>query len=526
MSRTRLAALCLLCTAGAAAAEDTAAPQSPDTLPTAQSLLSPTHGMFMLDYQNIELTTGGKFDLHGVHYLHGLNDWLFAGIGFGAPMLEGDYGGFFSADLTLHAQTNIFGNWFVDGGVAFGAGAGGSSVANILELSGSGTYLKKYIGLGYDFGSLRAGVNFADIEISNSPINDQVFSFFVQRPLNYSLGKHADSGTTLSPSDYSFLGNETIVSFEYSNLRQIDATGRFSGDIGLVSPQISHFFNENSYYFFGLDLGYSGLVWYNQAQGGLGHRISLTPNINLYGQLGIGSGGWVTDHIDTGPGFVIYPKVKAEYKFSNGLGASVSAGYLAAPLGTSRNWSVGAGLNYHMPSASQAMSADNADDEVALRGLRVNLFQRAMFNIEYNGGPVDDLYLSTAQVDYSFNNNWYIPLQIAAAVNDFRGYAGYVEGFAGIGYETDPFFNDKVQGYAQVLYGLNDLAITEAHDPGALVYPSVGFNYNLNDKFSIYAQAGKIFSTGEWTDPGSGKQFDGTTIGLGVSYRFGQPTWK
>ena len=46
---------------------------------------------------------------------------------------------------------------------AFGAGAGGSSVANILELSGDGTYVKKYIGLGYDFGALRAGVNFADL---------------------------------------------------------------------------------------------------------------------------------------------------------------------------------------------------------------------------------------------------------------------------------------------------------------------------------------------------------------------------
>ena len=488
------------------------------------SFLSPTSGMFMLDYQTIDLTTGGKFDLHGVNYLHQLNDWLYTGIGFGAPMFHGDYGGFFSANLTVHAQAPLVGNWFVDGGLSFGAGAGGSSVQNILELSGSGTYLKKYIGLGYDFGPVRAGVNFADIEISNSPIDDTMLMFFVQKPLDYALGKHADHGTSVPTSEYSALGNETIVSFEYSTLTQLNATGSFSGNIGLVSPQISHFLSDDTYYFFGLDLGFSGLVWYNQAQGGIGHRIAVTPNLNLYGQLGIGSGGWVTDHIDTGPGLIVYPKVKAEYKFTDDLGVSVSAGYLAAPLGTSRNWSVGAGINYHMPSAAQAMAAE--EDDVALRGLRVSLFQRAMFDIEYNGGPVDDLYLSTAQIDYSFGDNWYIPLQIAAAVNDFRGYAGYVEGFVGLGYETDTFFNDRLQGYAQIMYGLNDLAITPAHDPGALVYPSVGFNYNLSDKFSLYAQAGKIGSIAQWTDPGSGKQFDGTTIGLGVSYRFGQPVWR
>ena len=101
-------------------------------------------GMVMLDYSRLTLSNGGAFDLLGVHYLQRANGWLYFGVGAIAPMVEGNYGGFFAADATLHAQRRIHGNWFVNAGLAIGAGAGGASVSNIRRLSGAGLYGRAY----------------------------------------------------------------------------------------------------------------------------------------------------------------------------------------------------------------------------------------------------------------------------------------------------------------------------------------------------------------------------------------------
>lgn len=520
------ALVCLLYGGQAVAAEE-AVPQHDTSSPAnAPSTLGESAGMVMLTYQKITLTNGGKFDLYSTHYLHQLNDWIYFGAGISAPLVEGNYGGFFSGDVTLHAQKTVFGNWFVDAGLSFGAGAGGASITNIRDLSGTGLYLKKYVGLGYEGEHFNFGVNYADINIANSPVNDSVISFFVQKPLSASVGSYADRGNSLDPAAFGFLGGESIVSVEYSNLNQIDPVGKYGGDIGLVSPQFSHFFTDDDYVFFGLDLGYSGLVWYNQFQAGYGRRISLTPNINLYGQLGIGSGGWVTDTIDTGPGLVVYPKAKAEYLWSNGIGAFLSAGYLVAPKGSSKNWSIGAGVNYHFPSAKQALSPDSSGYDVALKGARINVFERKVTDIVYNGAALDDLNLTAIQFDYNLNDSWYVPVQVAAAKNDFLGFAGYVEGFAGLGWQSDIFGLDRLSGYAQVMYGMNDVGVNAKQDVGPLLYPSIGFTYDLNDRYSIYGQFGKTVSLSQYTEPNFTNFFEGVSIGLGVSYRFGVPVWK
>ncbi|MCB1338956.1 MAG: hypothetical protein KDK10_16380 [Maritimibacter sp.] len=522
MKRTTLAVLGLLI-GQSALAEDADPAQSFASEPPAYATLGEATGLLMLDYNRIDLTSGGTFDLASIHYLHQLNDWLYAGVGFGAPLVEGNYGGFFAADLALHAQVPLFGNWFADAGVAFGAGAGGASIDNILTLSGDGTLIKKYAGIGYDAGRFKFGVNIADLQIANSPIDDTMISVFAQLPLSYAVGKHAATNDSLSPADFGGLGYESIISYEYSNLTQINPTGSYAGNIGLVSPSFTQFYSESDYYFIGLDLGLSGLIWYNQAQGGIGKRISLAPRLNFYGQIGIGSGGWVTDTIDTGPGLIVYPKIKAEYMFNERLGAFASAGYFFAPLGTSKNWTIGAGLSFHLPSAGQA---ETADSDLALRGLRVSLFQRRMTDVVYNGVARDDLNLSSVQLDYSVDKHWYIPFQIAAATNDFSGYAGYVEGLAGLGWQTDLFGSDRVQGYAQMMIGLNDLGVDQAHEVGAQIYPSLGFNYNLSDRYSIYGQVGRTMSLGHLYDPNITNSFEGTSFGLGVSYRFSLPRWR
>lgn len=520
-----LATLGLFCFGQPAFAEDAAPAPSFDAAPAELGALSEGTAMVMLDYEKIALTTGGKFDFLSTHYLQQINDWIYVGAGISAPLVNGNFGGFFSGDLTLHTQKEVFGNWFVDAGLSVGAGAGGASVRNILSLSGTGAYVKGYAGFGYGFGNLNVGVNLARVQIAGSPINDTTLNFFIQKPLSYRVGSHSASGDALGPEDFAGLGTESIVSFEYSNLNQINPTGKYKGDIGLVSPQFLQFIDADNYVFYGLDLGVTGLVWYNQFQGGVGRRVSVGPRINLYGQLGIGSGGWVTDTINTGPGLVFYPKAKAEYMWSNGVGTFFSAGYMIAPKGTSRNWSIGAGVQYHFPSAKQVLDNQDPDTGVALRGLRISAFDRKSFGVVYNGTKLHDLNLVGGQFDYNLTKHWYFAVQVAAATNDFKGYAGYVEGLAGVGYQMDLFGSDRLQGYAQVLYGLNDVGITAQHDVGALIYPSFGVNYNLTDRYSIYTQFGKTISTGQYIKRGFTNAYESYSVGVGVSFRFGVPIW-
>jgi hypothetical protein len=519
MTTLRLVILCSILGSHAVMAQ-TLPTQPSDDVVIDQSTLDQAHGLVTLDYAKITLKGGGAFDLFGVHYLHQLNDWLYVGGGINGPLLEGSYGGFFTVDTTLHARKKVWGNWFVDAGVALGGGGGGASVRHIKELSGSGRYMKKYVGLGYEAHGLYYGVNYSNVSISNSLVNDSVLNFFIQKPVSFLVGSFADAGSKIAPAHGDDRAHDSIISFELNNIYQINPKGLYRGRIGLVSPQFSQFFSKSDYLFFGVDLGYSGLDWYNQIQAGIGHKVSVSPKLNLYGQLGIGTGGWVTDTIDTGPGLLIYPKVKAEYLWNKSTGLSLSAGYLAAPKGTSRNWTVGAAINFHLSPDERGEGGDDS----TLSGVRVNLYDKVLFNVSNNGERVSNINMAALQLDYSVNDHWYIPFQISAATNAYKGYAGYAEMFVGLGWQSHYSRSNKFQGFAQISYGLNDLGVNKKEDVGPLLNASVGFNYGLSDQFAIHGQLGKTASVNQYIKSNHSSDFSNTSIGLGVTYRFSLPT--
>ncbi|WP_133239587.1 hypothetical protein [Pararhodobacter aggregans] len=478
----------------------------------------------MIDYSAFTLTSGGDFDLLGVHYLQNINDWLAFGVGASAPIAGGNYGGFFAADVTLHAQRDIGRNFFVNAGLAVGAGAGGASVNGIRRLSGEGFYTRAYAGIGYHFRRFSAGVNYARVAIAGSELNDSTLNFFVQVPFSFAVGRFGDAGQVLTSDEFRAPQHQNIISLQFNHVQQINPTGLYQGTIGFASTQFTHFHTPNVYSYFGVDIGATGLLWYNQAHGGIGGRVALGRNVNLYAQLGIGSGGWVTDTIDTGPGFIIYPKVTLEYLWGNGVGTTLSAGYFYAPFGTSRNWTVGVGLNYHLSHPERRGGGVLAGAEYTLRGIRLHTFGRVTSPIFYNGRESEGLTMVALQADYMLNDRWYLAGQIAAATNAFRGFAGYAEGFFGAGWQTRPFAGGRLQGYAQVLYGLNDVGVDPAREVGALLYPSIGVNYYLNERVSIYGQLGATISLGRYMNASMTNSWRNTSIGLGMTYRFSLPT--
>lgn len=520
MTKASLAVLCIALSGSVFA--QPAPPVNAGDSAAAPNTLDQANGMLMLDYAKFGLKGGGTFDLLGAHYLHQMNDWLYLGVGISGPLLQGNYGGLFFVDTTLHAQKKVLGNWFVDAGVAIGGGGGGASIRNIKQLSGAGRYVKKYVGLGYDHNGVYYGVNYANIDVAGSPIKDSALNFFIQKPVSFWAGSFSDAGNRITPSGIDFGSHDSVISLELNHMTQIHPQGLYRGNIGLVSPQFSHFFSKHNYLYFGFDLGISGLDWYNQIHGGIGHRIAISPDFNVYAQLGIGSGGWVTDTIDTGPGLLIYPKVKAEYMLSKGLGLSLSAGYLAAPKGTSKNWTVGAGLSFHL--SPDGGGTDNTHGDVMLRGLRVNLYDKLLMDVNHNGVDVKNINMTALQLDYVLNNSFYIPFQIAAATSAYKGYAGYTEMFVGLGWQSHRPRPAKLNGFAQVSLGLNDLGIDKQQDVGPLLNAAVGLTYDLNKRFSLYGQLSRTVSVKQHIQSSFSNNFEATSVGLGLTYRFSFPT--
>jgi len=468
----------------------------------------------MLDYEVIPVPGNPSLDLVGFHYLHRLNSWLHLGLGLHAPLLYGNYGGFMTFDATLHAQRKVIGDLFVDAGVSVGGGGGGSTINQSRLLSGRGGFIKSYAGLGYDFDSFAAGVNYTHFRFFNSLIDHSQVNLFVQKPLSFSIGSYANAGRTINSDAPLPEAGENILSLELNNLFQINPKGLNRNTIHTVALQFSHFLDNNRYLFFGADVGYKGLPLYNQVVGGMGYRFSPSSRVHLYAQLGVGSGGYSPAEIDTGPGLLLYPKLSIEYLLNSSLGLSLSGGYLAAPRGNSRNCTVGAVMNYHLAATDGAGGPGRAQS-VAFRGFRVHLFHQTEFNVRVGNGGHPDLKLITLQLDNLLSDHWYLPVQVGVAYNDFIGYPGYGEILAGVGVQSGYSAKSRFQGFLQLLVGANANNI--------LLKPAVGINYGLSDSLALYGQYARTISLNKMSLYPVDVSITADSIGVGLTYRFSIP---
>jgi len=469
----------------------------------------------MLDYEVIPVPGYESLDLLGVHYLHQVNPWFYMGVGIHAPLVHGNYGGFMAFDATLHAQRRIFGNSFVDAGVSLGGGAGSSTISLSPVISGTGQYIKSYIGLGYDFRSFSAGVNYTHFRFADSLIDHSQLNIFLQKPVSYSIGSYEYSGRQTG-SDVSFPGSgETIFTAELNNIFQLKPTGSNTNTINSLSLQFSHFLNRNHYLFFGVEAGYQGLPWYNQAIGGIGYRYSMSPRTNLYGQIGVGSGGYAQAEIDTGPGLLVYPRLSVEYLLNRTLGIALSTGYLVAPNGTSKNVTFGAAMNYHLSTNERNRPGTGAANDRRFRGFRFNVFQQTEFNVQVGNSAHHDINLLSAQWDNILSDHLYLPIQASVATNDFLGYPGYGELSAGLGVQNKYDATNRFQNFFQVLIGTNI--------NNYVLKASVGVNYSLTDNLALYGQLGRTISLNKWTQYAYDMRVNADSVGLGLTYRFSLP---
>ena len=478
-------------------------------------------GVVMLDYQTIKINGYQPIDLLGFHFLNKFNDWLYLGIGGHAPLVNGEYGGFMAFDATIHAERRLFGNLSGAVGASLGGGGGGKNVEQSKIISGSGGFMKSYIGLGYHFNDMSVGVNYSRIRFTNSAIDGSQLGLYIQAPFSYRValyenaGRHLPSKDESDQSATSSHSDNDVVIFGLDNIIQINPKGSYTKTINLVDAQYNHFLVDNYYILFGGSVGYHGLAGYNQVFGGVGYRYSYSSRFNINFQLALGSGGYAPERIDTGSGLLIYPKLSTEYRLSNSIGLLLSSGYLYAPRGSSRNLTLGASLVYHASPDGGSAHGDHAATEVAYRGHRFHIFSQTEFKVKVGDRDQGKVKLLSVQVDNTVSDNIYIPVQGSIAYNSYFGYPGYGEVLAGIGAQNKYTPNDSFQTFAQLLIGTN------VH--GIIVKPALGVNFGLSDRLAVYGQVGSTLSLDNVGLYPKQRRFRSTSVGLGLSYRFSLP---
>lgn len=473
--------------------------------------LSRERGMVMLDYEVIPVPGLPSIDLAGFHFFKKFDHGVSLGVGGYAPLLRGDYGGFMTFDVTAHIERPITDRWFANAGVALGGGGGGKSAEQSKVLSGTGGYAKVYGGIGYAFDDFSVGLNLARFRFTNSVIAHTQPNLFVQIPFSYTVGSYASSGLRIANLDEpAGDGSETTIRLGLDNLRQRHPQGSNKGTINLVNLQYSRYYQRNDYWFFDVALGYRGLPLYNQIVAGLGRRVPLSPSVNLVGQLGIGSGGYAPDTIDTGSGLLVYPKVGAEVMLTRDLGVTGTVGYLVAPRGSSKNLTVGAALNYRIDAGG------GGPGDTTFRGYRFHLLKQTELNVEVAGRTPANIQMLTLQIDMLSSDRFYIPVQGSVATNAYVGYPGYGEVLVGAGLQSRSAKGDTLQLFGQLLAGPN------VH--GLVLKPQVGASVELSDTLALHAQGGRTVGIGSYGQNSNKQKFRANDIAIGLSYRFSVPS--
>lgn len=465
----------------------------------------------MLDYQTVRVKGDSPIDLMGLHYYAPVADGISVGAGLMGPLVSGQYGGFMAASVGVQGRLRLVGPFVALAGLSAGGGAGGRSPEHAKKLSGSGSFVRAQLGLGVELGDVTVGAGVSRLSFRRSLIDSSQLNVFVDIPFTYLSGPYDQRGEPLSATDDARAARETgesMVGLSLDNYHQLEPRAGYAGDVRTAEFQFAHFLDRDVFWFANFASAYAGLPTYNQLLGGLGRRVRLAPSWTLYAQLGIGSGGYSPEQIDTGPGLLVYPKLSAEYAISRNVGIALTAGYLAAPKGTSRNPTYGLTMTRHLGGGAREGAVTRP---AVFEGLRVTVLHQSDLRLRYRDVARPPLHMLGIQVDMPVGERWYVPVQASAAYTSYLGYPGYAEVFAGLGVQSRVAPGERWQAFGQVMGGAN------VHGKGAKF--TLGGRWLLDDRLAVSLGAGAI----EARSAGGGR-YSALNLVVGLDYRFSVPT--
>jgi hypothetical protein len=480
-------------------------------------------GFVAVDFLSMDMPTNdlGRDEEHmaftGIHYNLNFNDF-YAGLGmYGA--VRGRRGGFFTLGVNLGYKSFLTDDLFLDTGIHFGGGGGASAP------DGGGAFLLPHVNLGYQFKnfSLTTGYSYINF-FDGGDIKSHQLNVALQIPVDIDFASTDAIEKEFTAEQLKSSGwNKKARRMSFMlHLNNLSAQGNAQNSLGeslvgatirLAGFEVNSYLNDDWFLFAKFDGAYDGIRagYMNILMGG-GYHLGFNNNrTNILAKFGMGAGGG--GGVETKGGILMYPDISFEQHISNNIFLAVNTGYLMSPDGFFETSTFGVGLKYY--TDINGVADVDSDQKVKFKGFEVIVKQDLYLNAERMVIPTENLYQIAVQLNYYLNKNLYLAGQTAFA--NFGNAGAYAEGIVGIGAQTNPFFNDKVNLFVQALAGGaggGDISTGE----GLIVKPSVGMNLKVNPSLSLRGAVGYVESRGG--------ALSSPMINLGLSYRFSLLTSK
>lgn len=433
----------------------------------------------------------------GLHYLVGLNDWLYAGIGMKAAA-TGDQGGLFTLGVDLGVNKRIYKNLYFDANVHFGGGGGFRSLVN------GGAILQPNIGLQYKTKHVSFGAQYSHVNFIDGIMKSDAISFFIEIPsvLRFADYKEARKEfITANLSTDSFwkkpaTKNVQQVRFDFfypiGGSREDAAANNavLRRTLYVIGFEYQKYLNSNFFLYVHTDTVYKGLIaGFMDLYFGSGYNFIDTKYINFFAKAGIGAAG---GRIAQEGGITMYPSVGFDIKFTKNIGLSMHGGYLKALNGGFEAYSAGFGIKYFgLSGGSKKPSTNEEIKKVETRGFRIGVENQSFFRVKRFGANTVDLQLIALKPYYDISDNFYLMGEASFAYLGNSG--GYAHGVFGVGLKSNRFLNDRISGVAEFSFGAAGGGRVDTGE-GLVVRPTIGLNYHSSDALTFNVSVGQLLS--------------------------------
>lgn len=433
--------------------------------------------------------------LAGLHYQIPFNNWLYGGIAFHFAT-TGDQGGLFTLGTEIGINKKIYNNLYADANFHFGGGGGYRYLVN------DGGFINPNIGLQYKKKNFSFGVQYSHINFYSGKIKDDAVSVFIEIPsiLRFTDYKQAHKkfiANNLSSDAFwntPPVKNAQQVRFDFFlpfGKSKKDDNSPLTETLYVIGFEYQKNLNKNAFLFIHTDAIYKGLrAGFMDLFFGMGYQPYQSKHFIFFTKLGIGAAG---GRVAPEGGLMLYPSAGIDIKLLNNIAISTHAGYYRAIMGDLEAYTFGFGLKYS--GLNGGAKTLDTKSTFHTQGIRAEIQNQTYFKVAKTDDIFNkkfvDLQIIGLKINYDLNQWLYIAGEAGFTYSGRSG--GYAHGVIGGGVYSPKTLNNKVRGFIEFMAGAGGGAGIDTNE-GVIIRPTLGISYDISDRISFLASAGKLHS--------------------------------